>query len=74
MQSKKHSLFETVFSTAIGYALALTTQYLVFPLYGMHITFNQNVQISIIFTVVSLLRGYFVRRLFNTLYSKRKTS
>lgn len=65
MQSKKQSLKETVISTFIGLAVSLITQIVVFPLYGMQVSFNQNIQITIIFTVVSIARGYFVRRYFN---------
>lgn len=64
-QTKKQSLTETVISTFIGLAVSLITQIVVFPLYGMEVSFNQNIQITIIFTVVSIARGYFVRRYFN---------
>ena len=65
VQSKKQSLKETVISTFIGLAVSLITQIVVFPIYDMEVSFNQNVQITIIFTVVSIARGYFVRRYFN---------
>lgn len=65
IQSKKQSLTETVISTFIGLAVSLITQIVVFPLYGMEVSFNQNIQITIIFTVVSIARGYLVRRYFN---------
>lgn len=64
-QTKKQSLTETVISTFIGLAVSLITQIVVFPLYGMEVSFNQNIQITIIFTFVSIARGYFVRRYFN---------
>lgn len=64
-QSKTQSLKETVISTFIGLAVSLITQIIIFPLYGMEVSFNQNIQITIIFTVVSILRGYLVRRYFN---------
>lgn len=66
-QSKKQSLKETVIPTFIGLAVSLITQIVVFPLYGMEVSFNQNIQITIIFTVVSIARGYLVRRYFNNL-------
>lgn len=66
-QSKKQSLKETVISTFIGLAVSLITQIVIFPLYGMEVSFNQNIQITIIFTVVSIVRGYLVRRYFNNL-------
>lgn len=65
MQSKKMSLVETCASTAIGYAVALATQMAVFPLFGLSVSLADNLWIGAIFTVVSILRGYAVRRLFN---------
>lgn len=65
MQSKRQSLIETVTSTMIGLAVSFLTQIIVFPMYNLEVNFNQNLQITAIFTVVSILRGYFVRRLFN---------
>lgn len=64
-QTKKQSLKETVISTFIGLAVSLITQIIVFPIYDMEVSFNQNIQITIIFTAVSIVRGYFVRRYFN---------
>lgn len=64
-QSKTQSLNETVISTIIGLLVSLLTQIIVFPLYGLEVKFNQNVQITIIFTLVSIVRGYCVRRYFN---------
>lgn len=65
MQSKKMSLLETCASTAIGYAVAILTQVLVFPLFGLTVSLSQNMAIGAIFTVMSIVRGYCVRRLFN---------
>ena len=64
-QSKKQSLTETVISTLVGLIVSLLTQIVVFPLYGMDVNLNQNIQITIIFTVVSIIRGYLIRRYFN---------
>lgn len=65
MQSKKMSLVETCASTAIGYLVALATQMVVFPLFGLSVSLTANLWIGAIFTVVSIVRGYAVRRLFN---------
>lgn len=65
MQSKKMSLLETCASTAIGYAVAILAQVLVFPLFGLTVSLSQNLAIGAVFTVVSIARGYCVRRLFN---------
>lgn len=65
MQSKKMSLVETCASTAIGYLVALATQLAVFPLFGLTVGMAANLWIGAIFTGVSIVRGYAVRRLFN---------
>jgi uncharacterized protein YacL len=68
MQSRRQSIIETCVSVAIGYLVALLTQLIVFPLLSIPIVFSQNLLISLIFTVVSVIRGYFVRRLFNRMH------
>lgn len=69
-QKRKHSLMETLTSTFIGYVLAYVTTLLVFPLFGWEISASKSFWITNIFTVLSILRGYGVRRLFNWLYLK----
>jgi hypothetical protein len=63
-QSRSASLLEAVVNVVAGYALAVLVQLLVFPVFGMHPTLVQNLKIGLIFTAVSLLRGYAIRRLF----------
>jgi hypothetical protein len=64
-QSRGMSAVETCTSTIIGLSVAYTTQLVVFPLYDIHVTHATHAGITLIFTVVSLVRGYLVRRLFN---------
>ena len=47
--------------------VALTTQLLLFPALGMHLRAGQNVFIAGVFTVVSLVRSFVLRRLFEHL-------
>ena len=68
MQTKWQSLFESCINIAVGYSVALMTQIVVFPLYGMDVRLSQNVQIGMIFTVVSLVRSYALRRFFNRIH------
>lgn len=67
-QPKRMSWAETIISTLIGYLVALATQLTVFPLMGISVTISENLLIGVIFTIVSIIRGYFVRRLFNWLH------
>jgi hypothetical protein len=64
MQSRWMSLVESVANVLVGYIVAVTTQYLVFPLFGLHATLSQNLMIGLIFTGVSLVCSYLLRRAF----------
>jgi hypothetical protein len=66
-QTKKASIIETVLNTAIGYGVALTSQLVVFPMVGIYVAFSTNILIGAIFTIISIVRGFFVRRLFEHL-------
>lgn len=72
MQTKKMSLLETCLSTAIGFGIAVLTQVIVFPWFNMHPPLHDNFLIACVFTVVSIVRGYFVRRLFNWLGIRKR--
>lgn len=72
MQTRKQSLFEAWMNVAVGYLVALATQLAVFPAMGMKVKISQNITIGIIFTVVSLVRSYLLRRLFNKLHSRKE--
>ncbi|WP_375569944.1 hypothetical protein ABWH93_17675 [Seohaeicola saemankumensis] len=63
-QSRKLSLVEAVTNVAVGYVLAVVTQIQVFPWFGIHPSFGENLAIGSVFTGISLLRSYALRRLF----------
>lgn len=65
MQTKLQSLFESICTVAIGFVIAWVVQLIVFPIYGIHVDHRTHLEIVVIFTVVSIIRSYFVRRLFN---------
>ena len=65
MQSKKMSLIETLSSVAIGYIISLAAQMIIFPVFNIEVSLTDNLLIGLFFTVVSIIRGYYVRRLFN---------
>jgi len=64
-QSKKHSALEALANTTIGYSIAVVTQMIVFPIFGIHAAASTNLEIGGVFTFVSLVRSYALRRLFN---------
>ena len=70
-QSKRLSLIEAITNTAVGYALAVATQFAVFPHFGLQVGILENLWLGLIFTCVSVLRSYALRRVFDRLTSKR---
>lgn len=68
MQTRMQSFIESCINVAIGYGVALASQILVFPLFGIHIPLSSNIAIGAIFTVISIARSYAVRRVFNKLH------
>lgn len=64
-QSRRHSLIETIAGVAVGFVVSVLASLVVYPAFGHSFTLGQNVGITIIFTVLSIVRGYCVRRLFN---------
>jgi hypothetical protein len=63
-QTRRMSLVETISGVAIGFAVSIGLSYIVYPLFGHTFTLAQNIGITVIFTVASIVRGYAVRRAF----------
>ena len=63
-QSRRLSLVEAITNVAVGYALAVLTQIVVFPWFGLKVSLNDNLAIGAMFVMISLLRSYALRRLF----------
>jgi uncharacterized protein (DUF2062 family) len=63
-QSRRMSLMEAITNVTVGYALAVATQIAVFPWFGLHPSIAENLTIGALFTGISLLRTYALRRLF----------
>ena len=66
-QSRTMSAAESVANVAIGYGIALITQVVVFDALEIPVSLGQNLWIGVVFTVVSLVRSYLLRRFFNRL-------
>lgn len=65
-QSKLESFIETCINTAIGFVVAVLTQIAIFPMFDIHIPISDNLNIACWFTLISVVRGYVVRRYFNS--------
>jgi hypothetical protein len=64
-QTKIQSFIESVANVAIGYGVAIVSQLIIFPQFGIHVSLATNLWIGCWFTVVSLVRSYVLRRWFN---------
>jgi len=58
------SLVESIANTGAGFLVSLVLQISLFSLMSIETTTSQNILMSGVFTVASLVRGYLMRRLF----------
>lgn len=65
MQTKLGSFVEALVNTLIGLVFAFAAQSALFVLSGIQATAQQNLVVVIGMTVISVVRSYVVRRLFN---------
>lgn len=68
MQTARQSVVETVVSTCIGFAFSWVVQVVLVWAYNVEMTHSQNFQFVFWFTIASVARGYWVRRLFNWIH------
>jgi hypothetical protein len=73
-QSRLMSLVESVANVIVGYGVAVVTQILIFPIFGLHTTLAQNLKMGAVFTVVSIARSFTLRRLFEAIRTKKPPS
>jgi hypothetical protein len=66
-QTRLMSLIEAITNVVVGYGVAVVTQMLVFPVFGLHTTLAQNLKMGLIFTGVSILRSFLLRRIFENM-------
>lgn len=74
MQSRWMSFMEALANILVGYGLAVLTQIIVFPMFGLHASLGDNLLIGAAFTTISLARSYVLRRLFNAAWWQVSTS
>jgi hypothetical protein len=67
-QSRAQSMIESAANVVIGYVVALGSQLVVFPMFGVHLPLQDNLLIGLWFTAISLVRSYLVRRWFNRMF------
>lgn len=63
------SLIEVATNILIGLVVSFISQFVIFKMYDIHISVVQNLEITLWFTVISIVRSYLVRRWFNSMRS-----
>ena len=66
MQSKRESMIESLTSTTIGIIIGIVLNLTILPIFGYPVSLSDSLWISVIFTVVSIIRSYIIRRWFNS--------
>jgi predicted Na+-dependent transporter len=61
-QTKLESLCEAIISTVIGFIVTLAASPIIYPMFGHKFTTAQNLGITAVFTLISVARGYAIRR------------
>ena len=69
-QTRLMSLIEAITNVVVGYGVAVVTQMLVFPVFGLHTTLAQNLKLGLIFTGISLIRSFALRRAFEAVRAR----
>lgn len=65
LQSRIDSFMEAVTNTSIGFVISMITWLIISEAYGFNTSFLDDLGITGIFTVISILRSYVIRRMFN---------
>ena len=64
-QTRKKSLIEAITNTVAGLVTSFLIQIVIYPAMGIPVSINQNIIITFVFFVASIVRSYVVRRIFN---------
>ena len=65
MQSKKHSILESLTNVITGLLISFIIQLIIYPILNIEVSINKNIIITFVFFTMSLIRSYIIRRIFN---------
>lgn len=66
-QTKRNSAFEAVTNVVVGFGVNYVANLTVLPMFGYDVTPGAAFGIGLVFTVISLVRSYVLRRIYNRL-------
>lgn len=67
LQSKQKSLLEAIVNTFVGFIVTLISSPFIYWICDIKINFPQMTMVTLLFTIVSIIRNYVIRRWFNKL-------
>jgi membrane protein implicated in regulation of membrane protease activity len=73
-QTRRMSAVEAAANTAVGFLLSWALSAIVYPLCGIQASQGQTLLATLAFTLLSALRSYAMRRLFERLHPHRPRS
>lgn len=69
-QSRRHSLFESISNVIVGFGISTGANWIVLPWFGYNVSVRDSAGIGLVLTVVSVVRSYILRRIYNQIYLK----
>lgn len=67
MQTRLGSMVEVLVGVLVGLVISFLSQIVIFKIYNVALSTQQNVEITLYFTIISILRNYALRRFFNSI-------
>ena len=67
MQTIKNSILESIANVVAGLLTSFLIQLVIYPMLKITVSINQNIIITTVFFVASVIRGFVIRRIFNQL-------
>lgn len=64
-QSRLGSFYEAIINVVIGFSINYFANLVIFPFFGLHISPGANFMMGLIYTAISIVRSYCIRRWFN---------
>ena len=68
-QSKTMSFVESITNVAVGLVIALISQFAIFGALDIKVSLHQNLLICAFMTIVSIVRSYTLRRVFERIHA-----
>lgn len=64
-QTRKGSVAESITNIVIGIGIGFLSNIVVLPAFGYEVTIGDATAISLVFTAISFVRSYVIRRIYN---------